>query len=73
MVKLDKCVGSWFNMITGKNESKILTKDMSCQCKSRSERKKYNSDQWWKNDKCLCECKKCHVCEKRLYLESCYM
>ena len=26
--------------------------------------KKYNSDQWWNNKKCLCECKKPHVCEK---------
>ena len=24
-----------FNMITGKNESKILTKDISCECKCR--------------------------------------
>ena len=23
-----------------------------------------NSDQWWKNDKCWCECKKCYACEK---------
>ena len=26
--------------------------------------KKYNSDQWWNNNKCQCECKKRHVCEK---------
>ena len=26
--------------------------------------KKCNSGQWWNNDKCWCECKKCHVCEK---------
>ena len=26
--------------------------------------KKCNSDQWWNNDKCRCECKKSHVCEK---------
>ena len=26
--------------------------------------RKFNSDQWWNNDKCLCECKKRHVCEK---------
>ena len=23
-----------------------------------------NSDQWWNNDKCWCECKKRNVCEK---------
>ena len=37
-----------FNMITGINESKA----------------RCNSDQWWNNDKCRCECKKCHVCKK---------
>ena len=26
--------------------------------------RKCNSDQWWNNDKCRCECKKCHVNEK---------
>ena len=26
--------------------------------------KKCNSNQWWNNDKCQCECKKRHVCEK---------
>ena len=53
-----------FNMITGINESKILTKDISYDCKCRFDGKKCNSDQWWNNDKCQCECKKCHVCEK---------
>ena len=42
-------------MIPGKNELKNLTKDISCECKL------CNSDQWWTNDKCLCECKKRHV------------
>ena len=35
--------------------------------------KNCKSNQNWKNDKCRCECKnpkKCHVCKKRLYLES---
>ena len=53
-----------FNMITGKNESKILTKDISCECKCRFHGKKCNSVQWWNNNKCLCECTKRHVCEK---------
>ena len=51
-------------MITEKNESKILTNDISCKCKCRFDGKKCNSDQLSNNDKCLCECKKRHVCEK---------
>ena len=50
-----------FSMITGKSESKILTRDISCECKCRFDGKKCNSDQWWNNDKCLCDCKKRHV------------
>ena len=26
--------------------------------------KKGNSNQWWSNDECRCECKNIHVCEK---------
>ena len=26
--------------------------------------KKYNSNQWWNNDKCPFECKKHHICKK---------
>ena len=26
--------------------------------------KKCSSDQWWNNNKCRCECKNRHVCEK---------
>ena len=40
-----------FIMIAGINESKILTKDISCKCKCRL-MEKGNSDQWWNNDKC---------------------
>ena len=43
-----------FNMITGINESKRLTKHISCKCKCRFDWKKCNSDQWWNNDKCQC-------------------
>ena len=46
-----------FNMITGMNESKILTKHISCECKYKFDGRKCNSDQWWNNDKCWCECK----------------
>ena len=51
-------------MITGKSESKILTKDRSYDCKCRFDGKKYNSDQWWNNDKLWCECKKLYLHEK---------
>ena len=42
---------SLFNMITGTNESKTLTKDISCICKCRLDGRKCNSmvinrDQW---------------------------
>ena len=33
-------------------------------CKCRFDGRKCNSDQWWDNDKCQCECKKCQVSEK---------
>ena len=51
-------------MITGINETKKLTKHISCECKCRFDKRKCNSDQRWNNDKCRCECKKRHVCEK---------
>ena len=34
-----------FNMITGINESKTLTKHISCECKCRFDGRKCNSDQ----------------------------
>ena len=55
---------SIFKMITRKNETKTLTKHISCECKCRFDERKCNSDQRWNNDKCRCECKKHHVCEK---------
>ena len=51
-------------MITEINKLKTLTKDISCKCKCKFDGKKSNSDQWRNNDKCRCECKKRHVCEK---------
>ena len=50
-------------MITEKNESKILTKDI-CECKCKFDGRKCNSNQKWNNDKCRCECKKHHISEK---------
>ena len=55
---------SVFSMITWINESKALTKHISCECKCKLDGGNRYSDQWWKNDKYWCECKKCHVCEK---------
>ena len=55
---------SVFNVITGINESKTLPKHMSCKCKCKFERRKRNLDRWWNSDKCQCECKNRHVCEK---------
>ena len=55
---------SVFNMITGINESKKSPEYMTSEYKCRLGERICNSDQWWNNDKCRCECKKCHVCEK---------
>ena len=51
-------------MITAVNESKILTKDISYECKCKFDRRQYNSNQLWNRDKCWCEFKKIQVCEK---------
>ena len=51
-------------MITSINESKRLTKHILCDCKCKFNVKKCDSNQWWNNDKCRCECKKHHICEK---------
>ena len=42
-------------MITRTNESKVLTKHISCQCKCRFDGRNGNLDQWWNNDKCKCK------------------
>ena len=54
----------FYNLITGINKSKTLTKHISCECKYNFDGKKCNSNQWWNNNKCRCECRKIHVCEK---------
>ena len=58
---------SVFNKIANVNESKLLTKHISCECKCKLDGIKCNSNQWWNNDKCWCESKKHQIC-----LESCY-
>ena len=52
-------------MTTRINESKALTKHISCKCKFDGQ--KWNSNQQWNNNKCWCKCKdkkKHHVCEE---------
>ena len=51
-----------FEMITGINESKSLTKHVSCKCKFNE--RNYNSDKLQNNDKYRCGCKKRCICEK---------
>ena len=41
-------------MTTGINQSKTLTKHISCECKCRFDGRKCNSDQPWNNDNCRC-------------------
>ena len=45
-----------FNMITGTNESKTLTKHISYECKFKFDGRKCNSNQKWNNVKCWCKC-----------------
>ena len=52
------------SMITWINESKTLAKHISCECKCKFDGRNSNSDQWWNNRKCLCECKKRNLYEK---------
>ena len=58
-----------FNVLTRINESKTLTKDISCKYKYKFGGRKRHSDQKWNDDKCRCECKnlrKHHTCKKIL-------
>ena len=48
---------SVFKMITGKNVSKTLAKHISCECKCKFNGRKFNSNQWWYNNKSSYECK----------------
>ena len=41
-----------FNLIAGINELKALTKHISYECKCKFDGRRFNSDQWWNNDKC---------------------
>ena len=44
-------------MIPGINESKTLTKGISCECKCKLDSRKCNSNQKWNIDKCRYECR----------------
>ena len=49
---------SLFNMITGINELKTLTKDKPCECNCKFDGRKCNSNQMWNTDKRRGECKR---------------
>ena len=55
-----------FNMITGINESRTLTKHISCKCECKFDDRKCNLNQNWNDDKCQCDCKnsKEYQCEE---------
>ena len=55
-------------MVAGKNESKTLTKRISCQCKCKFGGTKCKSNQLQNNDKCWCDCKKTPYMWKRIRL-----
>ena len=51
-------------MITGIKESETLTKHVLCKFKFKLDGTKCKSNEWWNNDKCRCESKKIHLCQK---------
>ena len=51
-------------MVTGIYEVKTLTKHVSYECKCKLDSRKFDSNQKWNNNKCRCECKQRHICEK---------
>ena len=53
-----------FNIIIEITEWKALRKHISYECRCKFDGRNCNSDQWRNNDKCQCECKRPHVCEK---------
>ena len=54
-------------MFTRINESKTLTKHISCEFKCRFDGRKCKSDQWWNNDKCQCKCKNVMYVKKIMF------
>ena len=47
-----------------KYELKTLIKHISCLCKYNFDETKCKLNQWWNNNKCQCECKEHHICDK---------
>ena len=62
--KTEDLIWSVFNMITGINESKTLTRYILCKCKCKFDDTKWNSNQKWNKDTCLWECKKHQIYEE---------
>ena len=63
-VKLDKYVGSCSTLNDLSNRVCVKKTEASCECKCKFDERKCTWDQWWNNDKCRCDCKKHHICEK---------
>ena len=53
-----------FNMITNKNEAKVMTEHISFDCKCKFSKTICNWNQKWNNKTCQCECKNCRTCKK---------
>ena len=53
-----------FNMIINKNETKKMTKHISCNCKCKRNSTACNSNQKWSNKTCPCESKNYHKCRR---------
>ena len=53
-----------FNMITNKNEAKVMTEHISCDCKCKFDSSIYNLNKKWNNRTCQCRCKNYHMCMK---------
>ena len=51
-------------MITRINKVKKMAKQISCDCKSKFNSVRCNSNQTLNNDICQCDCKKYRMCEK---------
>ena len=58
-----------FNMIKETNESKTLTRQISCECKCKFDNRKWNSNQNSNDDKYWWECK--NLKEHRVYENIC--
>ena len=70
-VKLDRSAGSCntlkylSNKVCFPNKKEDLNLSVfNCECKCKFGGRNCNSNQWWNNHKCWCECRKRHVCEK---------